>query len=237
MSKRKILMLATTLCMVAILAVGGTLAYFTDTDGAVNTFTVGNIDIELIEKFPENELMPGLDVEKDVRVQSTGDNPAFVRVHIAFPKILDSGNPDFAAYANTLHWNFTKASYAEGFWSWGKTKEAANYPGNGGAWNAYEATIDGTVYTVYVATYETALNKDETTEHAAMNNVYLDTKVTQEDMAGILAELGEIKVLVFAEGVQAQTFEDVGAHVALDTAFGVPGTYDVDWTSIMTPAE
>ena len=32
MSKRKILSLALTLCMVAILAVGGTLAYFQDTD-------------------------------------------------------------------------------------------------------------------------------------------------------------------------------------------------------------
>ena len=45
MNKRKILLLASTLMMVAVLAVGGTLAYFTDTDNAVNTFTVGNVDI------------------------------------------------------------------------------------------------------------------------------------------------------------------------------------------------
>lgn len=50
MNKRKIILLATALCMVAILAVGGTLAYFTDTDVAVNTFTVGNVKIELIEE-------------------------------------------------------------------------------------------------------------------------------------------------------------------------------------------
>ncbi len=50
MSKRKILVLALSLCMVAILAVGGTLAYFTDTDQATNTFTVGNVTIDLIEQ-------------------------------------------------------------------------------------------------------------------------------------------------------------------------------------------
>ena len=50
MSKRKILSLALTICMVAILAVGGTLAYFTDTDEATNTFTVGGVNIELVEQ-------------------------------------------------------------------------------------------------------------------------------------------------------------------------------------------
>ena len=35
--------------MVAILAVGGSLAYLTDTDSAKNTFTVGNVKIELLE--------------------------------------------------------------------------------------------------------------------------------------------------------------------------------------------
>ena len=50
MNKRKLLSLALSLSMVAILAVGGTLAYFTDTDAKVNTFTVGNIDIELVQE-------------------------------------------------------------------------------------------------------------------------------------------------------------------------------------------
>ena len=46
MNKRKLLTLAMTLCMVAILAIGGTLAYFTDTDKADNVFTFGNVGIE-----------------------------------------------------------------------------------------------------------------------------------------------------------------------------------------------
>jgi len=45
MNKRKLLTLALTLCMVAILAIGGTLAYFTDKDYAKNVMTFGNVEI------------------------------------------------------------------------------------------------------------------------------------------------------------------------------------------------
>lgn len=47
--KKKILALSLCVVMAAIAIVGGTLAYFTDTDKATNTFTVGNIDINLTE--------------------------------------------------------------------------------------------------------------------------------------------------------------------------------------------
>lgn len=50
MSKRKIGLVALSLCLVAILAVGGTLAYLTSTDSKTNTFTVGNVQIVLHEQ-------------------------------------------------------------------------------------------------------------------------------------------------------------------------------------------
>ena len=49
MTKKKILVLALTIVMAAILAVGGSLAYLTDTQTAKNTFTIGNVKIELLE--------------------------------------------------------------------------------------------------------------------------------------------------------------------------------------------
>lgn len=233
MNKRKILMLALSIMMVAVLAVGGTLAYFTDNDSATNVFTTGNVDIDLIETFdPEDaKLMPGYDIEKVVNVKNLGSEDAYVRVHIAVPAILDSGSedePEYAAYNNTLHWNFAKESLADGQWNWHATNvngsTYAGYPGNGGAWNCYQQEVDGVLYNVYVATYETALAKDEQTATDAIHKVYLDTKVTNEDMTAILEKLGEIKVLVVAEGGQTTTFED--AYTALNTQFGVPGTYN-----------
>ncbi len=49
MNKRRILAIAMSLVIVAIIAVGATLAYFTDTKSATNTFTIGNVKIDLIE--------------------------------------------------------------------------------------------------------------------------------------------------------------------------------------------
>lgn len=49
MNKKKLLVLAMTLSIVAILAIGGTLAYFTAEKEETNTITIGNIDINLYE--------------------------------------------------------------------------------------------------------------------------------------------------------------------------------------------
>ena len=47
--KKKILILTLCIALLAVAAVGGTLAYFTDTEEVTNTFTVGNVKIELLE--------------------------------------------------------------------------------------------------------------------------------------------------------------------------------------------
>lgn len=89
MNKRKVLTLALTACIVAILAIGGTLAYFTDTEDATNTFTVGNVDITLTEPNWEGsgsqdapEVYPGEPLAKDPTVENTGANPCFVRISV-----------------------------------------------------------------------------------------------------------------------------------------------------------
>lgn len=55
MKKKSILVAAIAVMLVAALVVGGTLAYFTDTDAAKNTFTVGNVKIELLESSLHRE--------------------------------------------------------------------------------------------------------------------------------------------------------------------------------------
>ncbi len=232
MNKKKLLTLAMVLSMVAILAIGGTIAYFTDVDSEENVFFTGNVEIDLQEDFDEEnaKLMPGIDIQKAVRVKNIGSENAFVRVHLAVPSILDSGSedkPEFAAYNNTLHWNFSADSVQEGQWSQlqnstqvGPNVSYPNWPGNGGTYNMYQATIDGVLYNVYVLTYETALAYNETTSTDAISKVYLDTKVTNEDMTKIVSELEEIKVLVYAEGGQEAGFTD--PYVALNTQFGDP---------------
>ena len=228
--KKKITAIALVICLMAVAIVGGSLAYFTDNDSATNVFTTGNVDIDLNEVFdPENaKLLPGIDVQKEVKVTNVGSENAFVRVHIAIPSMLDSGSedePQFAAYNNTLHFNMSSASTADGLWNWNKSADGANYPENGGNWNMYQETVDGVLYNVYVVTYETALANGQQTAENAIYKVYFDTKVTNELVTEILDELGEIKILVVAEGAQVAGFEGK-AYEALNTQFGVPGTYN-----------
>ena len=55
MKKKTILVAAIAVMLVAALVVGGTLAYFTDTKSAKNTFTVGNVKIDLLESSLHRE--------------------------------------------------------------------------------------------------------------------------------------------------------------------------------------
>lgn len=96
--KKKIL----TMCLVAALAataiVGGTLAYFTDTDEATNEFTIGNVKIDLIEDFPKDAedriLKPGDSktnaINKDVWIQNVGSESAWLWYEWYIPSVLDT---------------------------------------------------------------------------------------------------------------------------------------------------
>ena len=77
-SKTFIVMLA--LMLVIGCAVGGTVAWLTQkTDAVVNTFTYGDINIELTETKPEvkqAKIIPGIDIEKDPKVMVKKDSEA-----------------------------------------------------------------------------------------------------------------------------------------------------------------
>ena len=78
MKKTLITILATVL--VCCCAVGGTLAWLVDkTDSVVNTFTVGDVDIELIENGAVDgkqsfKMIPGTTVDKDPYVTVSSDS-------------------------------------------------------------------------------------------------------------------------------------------------------------------
>ncbi len=76
----------------AVIGVGGAAAYFTDTQEAVNTFTVGKIDIQLDEpKWEEwNEsdpdpIVPDQEIPKDPTIKNIGDNDAYLFATVKVP--------------------------------------------------------------------------------------------------------------------------------------------------------
>ena len=77
---------------IAVLSVGGTLAFFTDAEESTEVYTVGNIDIELLQNEGENgviELMPGVKHDTKTRIKNVGDNDAYVWLTFAIPAALD----------------------------------------------------------------------------------------------------------------------------------------------------
>lgn len=242
MTRKNLTIAAALIAIVAILAVG-TVAYFTDTDSAENTFTIGNVDIKLIEQqrgengledFDQNKvLLPLVGSEtagyddnnmptagnygdKIVTVENTGASDAWVRCYFAIPTALDAET----ASDNVLHFNFGTDSENKktndagtGDWLW-KTN---------GTWNTMECTIDGTAYTVYFADYATTLAAGDTTARF-LNGVYLDSKVDIVTVNGVKFlgingassgfAVGNIKCPVAAVAVQAAGFDSAAAAVA-----------------------
>lgn len=133
MNKKQITALATCVATVAIAVAGATLAYFTDTDSATNTFTTAKdgIQIQLIEQqrnddgsaletFKQNKklypIVGSAQGVKDKYGLTTAENyvdkivtvknlkeDAYVRVYIAIPAALVS---DGSASNDILHWNW-----------------------------------------------------------------------------------------------------------------------------------
>ena len=199
--KKKIVALC--LCVaLAVVAIGGaTLAYFTDTDEATNTFTAGGVMIGLIEQerdgqgglqeFTQDQvLMPIVGsaqgekddlgqpvaanyVDKIVTIQNTGKSDAYARAYFAIPSALDDGYETFNAGANVLHFNFGNEDGASTYGVQWIWK-------HGDKWNYFETTIDGVAYNVYYADYYQPLAAGATTEQF-VSGVYLDKSFNQQD--------------------------------------------------------
>ena len=118
--KKKITAIFLCVALVAIAVVGASLAYFTDTKAAKNTFTVGNVKIDLVEQqkgengledFDQNKtLVPGKSndgnaVSKIATVKNTGKNDAWVWAELRIPKYLVSSEYPTNESKNALHWN------------------------------------------------------------------------------------------------------------------------------------
>ena len=195
--KKKILALSMCIALAAIAIVGASLAYFTDTKSATNTFTVGNVKINLIEQqrgenglepFEQNKkLYPivgsaqgdkdeyGMPIAKNyvdkmVTIENTGSEKAYIRAYFAIPSALDDGYETFNAGLNVLHFNFGNKVVNGAISS---TEGVEWIWTHGSKWNYFETEIDGIKYNVYYADYYQAVDAGATTEQL-VQGVYLD---------------------------------------------------------------
>ena len=178
--KKKRMAIALAVCVVAVLAAGASLAYFTDkTEAADNTFTMGNVKITLDEtdltktdnsRTPAGNtytnLYPGMDMVKDPIVHNTGKNDAWVRV------IVRVANG--AAFMDKFAIDPYASSPLEGLTH-----------GLGEGWQITASTKDTAANDmVYTIVYNTVLKPGESTP-AVFEKLYIPATFGNGEMAAI----------------------------------------------------
>ena len=196
--KKKLTAIFLCVALVAIAIVGASLAYFTDKDEATNTFTMGNVKIDLQETFDPDTavLRPGSQktnkIEKKVWIENTGSENAYVWYEWYIPSELDSTDGSTGTN-NVLHVNSNGNSWDKyrtnpNYWPEGQTEalpleqtwdhdpetELGLTVGPEGFIRT--ETIDDIQYNVYLVLYHGVLAEGEKTT-VAMNGAYLDSKV------------------------------------------------------------
>ncbi|MGI5984907.1 MAG: hypothetical protein GXY01_10575 [Clostridiales bacterium] len=213
--KKKGMILFSTFLMLAAAAVGGTLAYFTNTDAAKKTFTVGSVAIELYEHKVEKKtdasghaiweyvlngdskievienrydgIYPGAVLPKDPTIRNTGENPAYVRMKVTL--------------SNAVAWKESVVSHdlSSIFGGHDETKwtRAAVIE------NRDEDTI------TYVYNYNGILAESAETG-ALFTSINIPTLFDNAEMSAIGGNGGEFTMNISAEAIQATGFNSAG---------------------------
>ena len=202
--KKKVFVLALTLSLVAITALGVTLAYFTDTKAVNNTFTMGNVKIALEEivgyeddvPVTTNEghsypaVVPGDTLVKKPIVTNTGSNSAWI-----FLKLTLS---DAAAFNDLLP-------------SLQGAVDAGVIDFNSTDWTFLSNKVEGDNRVIWIA-YKTALAPSKTTEEP-FTAITIPTSWTNEDVAALGEDGFSLNVEAHAIQVENLTLDQAFAQV------------------------
>ena len=222
---KKYILIAVAALLLVSISVVGTVAFLTDKEESVNVFTVGKVNIEIVEDFvQDSKLVPGVNINKDVQIENLGDNDAWVWFTYAIPAELD----DIDASLNILHTNFAGKNWLgyqdnQNYWEDGQTTATPEDQ----CWRVaeyvtYGVEIDGILYNVYASLYNGILAAGETTT-VGLTNVYFDNKVDYDEDRdcyvlvenGVVTDINydfdanPVKIIVNAYAIQADGFTTV----------------------------
>lgn len=207
--KKKVALTVAAAALVGTLAVGGTLAYFTDTETATNTITTGYVDVKIKETDPMAEddvngytstvnedkegitysdVEPGVKIAKDPVIYYEGASKGYVRYKVEVTVTPEDGK-----------------TFAEGVET--KLKNAVKFFKNGAQVDDLE------VGTYYYAALSTEDNTIMGTPYKAgdevvklFDTVELDSTLGNDD----LKDLGNIEIKIVADAIQADNLDTDG---------------------------
>lgn len=179
--------------LVISVAVGSTVAYLTDAETATNTFTVGNVQIDLEEPgYPGNDsdevknIIPNQEIVKDPQIENTGNNDALAFLRVEVPQEMFTDEDDGTGEQ--------------------KKQDLFRLKGVSSQWELLRTETvtgeDGKAKTSYVYGYKKTLGKGTTTDKL-FQKVQMKNAV-ESDLSGNVED-----IVVTACAIQATDIPDV----------------------------
>lgn len=223
------------LALVALLAIGGTLAYLTAvTNSKENTFTMGKGITGTTEepkwedtgKKDAENFTPGKVIAKDPQIKNTSDattDPVYVAATLTYQVSDGKGGWTDTTYAELDKFiNIKHASpLVDGFntanWTMDKDNTIAYYKGNGT--NEGKLAPDTSTESIFDAVEidKLALTPEQVASGTSNNPQFDVTKYTDETGTYTTYQMKDFQIVVKGYLVQSEGFEDV--QTAMQTAF------------------
>ena len=205
--KKKIVALCLCIAL-AVVAIGGaTLAYFTDTETATNTFAVGNVDITLTESdWNQNDthkLVPGTTIKKNPTVTVVkGSEECYVRVLVTI--------------SNSKEWDAIFDAHKNDTTPLQITNLLVGYDSSN--WVYKNVTEDTTANTrTYELRYKEKVNALNATGDVALPALFTAVNVPSTLTGAQIGTLKNFKIDIKAQAIQTATFANVDAAWAAFT--------------------
>lgn len=224
MKKKKLLALGMVTALATTAVVGGTLAYFTDTEKTTNVLTAGDVKINL-EEYTYNEDGEKVPFDDDVAMtlypmtneqgyenfnkivdvhNTSKEDPAYIRTIVAFEKLDSEGIDSLTDIENELHYLALNSNDYASQGIYGVDIEDAYWG---------DAKISGEEYEIFVFDTLDKVAVPVGGKVQSLQSVWLDKDFTM-DHVQLLGEDGKLNVLVVAQAVQTANFEDYDAAFA-----------------------
>lgn len=230
-NRKKLIAGALSICLIGALAIGGTMAYLTDSEKVTNTFSVGDLDITLTEpKWNDEEdgkdLVPGDTEEKDPTITAV-EHDSYMRVIMeiqdkAGNAITDKERLDLIM--QTIRYADPALAEDASF----ALADITALPTVNPAFTlvAGKSSSDATPTGVYYYNYNHVL--EEGANATLFTNVVIPTDWNQTE----LKKLGEYQIVISAQAIQVDNFADANAAFdALDAEI-TAGTIQENYATV-----
>ena len=204
--KGKINALLLSLCIVLLMVatIVGTVAYLTDTEEVVNTFTVGKVNITLDEadvdengkviegnhRVKENRyhLVPGRKYVKDPTITVVkGSEKSYVRMLVTINEASDLK----AVFGD----NFLPQNYAQGW--------------DSEVWNCVSTTVNNDDTVTYEFRYHTTVDASDSDKDIVLQPLFTSIAVPGELDGAELEAIKDLKITVIGNAIQETGFKTV----------------------------